>query len=62
MIFYSDRLKIVEKYREWLIENPIVKDCYESLVGFMIVEGLLKDRTECNFYDEKIIKPIDWSD
>ena len=52
MIFHSDRMLIKKAYYEWLMENPDVKDCTENLIGFMAIEGLLKDRNECDFYDK----------
>lgn len=52
MIYYSDILKIVNEYREWLSERKHVSDCYENFVEFMKENDLLKDRTECIFYDE----------
>ena len=56
MIFYHDRIKIRDAYYEWLQKNANVKDCIENLIAFMSIEGLLKDRTECDFYDRQIIK------
>lgn len=56
MIFYHDRIKIRDAYYEWLQKNADVKDCIENLIAFMSIEGLLKDRTECDFYDRQIIK------
>lgn len=56
MIFYSDRIKIRDAYYEWLMENPDVKDCAENLIAFMAIEGLLKDRNECDFYERQVIK------
>lgn len=53
MIFFGDRKKIVDEYKEWLKENPIIKDCPDSLVAFMVGKNLVKDRTETDFYGKE---------
>lgn len=53
MIFFSDRKKIEDAYREWLRENPNIKDCPINVVTFMEIKGLLKDRKETDFYKNK---------
>ena len=51
MIFFSDRKKIEEAYKEWLKENPQVADSPFNVISFMVGEGLIKDRTETDFYE-----------
>lgn len=51
MIFFSDRKKIEEAYKEWLKENPQVADSPFNVILFMVGEGLVKDRTEADFYE-----------
>ena len=50
MVFFSDRKKIADAYEEWLKEHPEAKDCPFNVVSFMVGEGLVKDRTETDFY------------
>ena len=52
MIYYSDILKIINEYREWLSKRYYVRESYENFVEFMKANDLLKDRSECDFYDE----------
>lgn len=52
MIFFSDRKKIADAYEEWLKENPTIEDCSFNLVTFMVGEGLVKDKTETDFYNK----------
>lgn len=54
MIFFSDRKKIADAYEKWLKENPTVKDCPFNVVSFMVGEGLVKDRTETDFYNKEV--------
>ena len=51
MVFFKDRKKITDAYEAWLKENPTVKDCPMSVVAFMVINGLVKDRTETDFYN-----------
>ena len=51
MIFFSDRKKIEEAYKEWLKENPQVADSPFNVISFMVGEGLVKDKTETDFYE-----------
>jgi hypothetical protein len=53
MIFFSDRKKIADAYEKWLKENPEVKDCPFNVISFMAMEGLVKDRTETDFYEKE---------
>ena len=53
MIFFGDRKKIADAYKKWLKENPTVKDCPFNVISFMVVEGLVKDRTETDFYEKE---------
>lgn len=50
MVLFGDRKKIEEAYKEWLKENPQVADCPFNVISFMVGEGLVKDRTETDFY------------
>lgn len=50
MVLFGDRKKIEESYKEWLKENSQVADCPFNVISFMVGEGLVKDRTETNFY------------
>lgn len=52
MVFFGDRKKIADAYERWLEENPTIKDCPLSLIGFMVGKGLVKDRTETDFYEK----------
>jgi hypothetical protein len=52
MVFFGDRKKIEEAYKEWLKENPEVADSPFNVISFMVIKGLVKDRTETDFYDE----------
>lgn len=51
-IFFNDRKKIANAYEEWLKENPEIKDCPFNVITFMVGEGLVKDRTETDFYSK----------
>ena len=51
MVFFSDRKKIEKAYEEWLKENPQVADSPFNVISFMVGEGLVKDRTETDFYE-----------
>ena len=51
MVFFKDRKKIADAYEEWLKENPTVIDCPMNVVVFMVINGLVKDRTETDFYN-----------
>ena len=51
MVFFSDRKKIEKAYKEWLKENPQVADSPFNVISFMVGEGLVKDRTETDFYE-----------
>ena len=51
MVLFGDRKKIEEAYKEWLKENPQVADCSFNVISFMVGEGLIKDRTETDFYE-----------
>lgn len=53
MIFFGDRKKIENAYQEWLKENPGVADCPFTVISFMVLKGLVKDRTETDFYSNK---------
>lgn len=53
MIFFSDRKKIEEAYKEWLKENPEVADSPFNVISFMVIKGLVKDRTETDFYSNQ---------
>ena len=46
MNFFSDRLSLVREFEKWLIENPEVKDCPLSLIGFLEGYGYLKNIKE----------------
>ena len=52
MIFFGDRKKIEDAYKEWLKENPEVADSPFNVISFMVIKGLVKDRTETDFYGE----------
>ena len=51
MVLFGDRKKIEESYKEWLKENSQVADCPFNVISFMVEEGLVKDRTETDFYE-----------
>ena len=51
MILFSDRKKIEDEYKEWLKENPEVTDSPFNVISFMVIKGLVKDRTETDFYE-----------
>lgn len=53
MVFFGDRKKIEEAYKEWLKENPEVGDSPFNVISFMVIKGLVKDRTETDFYDNQ---------
>ena len=53
MILFGDRKKIEEAYKEWLKENPQVEDCPFNVISFMVGEGLVKNRTETDFYEKE---------
>ena len=53
MVLFSDRKKIEDAYKEWLKENPGVADCPFNVISFMVGKGLVKDRTETDFYDKE---------
>lgn len=53
MILFGDRKKIEEAYKEWLKENPQVADYPFNVISFMVGEGLVKDRTETDFYEKE---------
>lgn len=50
MIFFGDRKKIENAYQEWLKRNPEIADCPFNVISFMVISGLVKDRTETDFY------------
>lgn len=52
MVLFGDRKKIEDAYKEWLKENPQVTDCPFNVISFMVGEGLVKDRTETDFYEK----------
>lgn len=52
MVLFGDRKKIEEAYKGWLKENPQVADCPFNVISFMAGEGLVKDRTETDFYEK----------
>ena len=51
VVLFGDRKKIEEAYKEWLKENPQVADCPFNVIPFMVGKGLVKDRTETDFYE-----------
>lgn len=51
VVLFRDRKKIEEAYKEWLKENSQVADCPFNVISFMVGEGLVKDRTEIDFYE-----------
>lgn len=51
VVLFGDRKKIEEAYKEWLKDNPQVADCPFNVISFMVKEGLVKDRTETDFYE-----------
>ena len=53
MVLFSDRKKIEEAYEEWLKENPEVANSPFNVISFMVIEDLVKDRTETDFYRRK---------
>lgn len=53
MVLFGDRKKIEEAYKKWLKENPQVADCPFNVISFMVGEGLIKDRTETDFYESR---------
>jgi hypothetical protein len=53
MVLFGDRKKIEDAYKEWLKENPEVADSAFNVISFMVGEGLVKDRTETDFYRRK---------
>lgn len=51
MVLFGDRKKIEDAYKEWLKENPQAVDSPFNVISFMVGEGLVKDRTETDFYE-----------
>lgn len=43
MIFFSQRLKISEKYEEWLKQNANVLDCPLTVITFLEMHSLLNE-------------------
>lgn len=41
MILFSWRRKLAVKYEKWLEQNPGVKDCPETVIGFLVMHNLL---------------------
>ena len=46
MNLFSERLRLAKEYELWLKENPCVKDCAMSVIGFLEGIGRLKDNSE----------------
>lgn len=53
MLLFGDRKKIADAYEKWMKENPEIKDCPLSVVSFMEGMGLVKDKSETDFYVKK---------
>lgn len=39
-LLFSDRLQIIELYKEWILRNG-AKDCAESFLAYLIIEGYI---------------------
>lgn len=53
MILFTERLKIAEKYKEWLEQNKQVLDCPMSVVTFLEINSLLNEKAVKKFLEEK---------
>ena len=46
-MFFKDRVRIAEKYKEWLNEKPIVLDSPQAMLAFLDVNGYLNKVVRC---------------
>lgn len=46
-MFFKERVKIVERYKEWLNEKPIVLDSPQTMLAFLDINGYLNDVVRC---------------
>lgn len=58
MIYFSQRRKLGEMYKQWIIENHIY-DCPSSVVDFLQVKGLLDEKKTYEFLAVKTSSLID---
>ena len=46
MVLFKERKELEEQYKQWLEENPEVKDCPFNVITFLQIIGRLKDNRE----------------
>ena len=54
MIWFSDRKRIADEYKEWAKENNVL-DCPESVIAYLQIKGLVYEGIycrECIHYEE----------
>ena len=52
MLIFSDRKKLDEKYKEWLVSNEHsfeIKDCSFNVINFLVAENLLDEERVYEF-------------
>lgn len=52
MLFFSERLKLAEKYQQWQEQNN-VKDCALSVITFLLIKNLLNEEEVEKLLKEK---------
>lgn len=41
MILFGRRKQLAREYEKWLEKNPMVKDCPENVIAFLVLHNLL---------------------